>query len=78
MKKQVIASLSALLLTAGINAQERKDTVKTDSMHQEKIKKMPMDTVHHKTPVKPVLPEEQKEKKDKDKQQPIIAPSKRS
>ncbi|MCW3072526.1 MAG: hypothetical protein JWO44_2416 [Bacteroidetes bacterium] len=75
MKKRIISMLALLLMAAGMNAQEnRKDTVKTDSTHMEKIRKMPMDTTHYKTPVKPVLPEEQKDK-DKDKEQPIIAPS---
>ena len=73
MKKQLISLLVLLLTAAGMNAQEnRKDTVKTDSTHLEKIRKMPMDTTHYKTPVKPVLPEEEK---DKTKEQPIIAPS---
>lgn len=54
------------------NAQVKKDTVNPDSTHLEKIRKMPMDTLHHKTPVKPVPPEEQKDKKE---DQPITAPS---
>ncbi|MCW3103772.1 MAG: hypothetical protein JWO09_2212 [Bacteroidetes bacterium] len=73
MKKQVMSVLAMLLMAAGANAQEnKKDTVKTDSTHMEKIRKMPMDTTHYKTPVKPVLPEEEK---NKSKEQPIIAPS---
>ncbi len=55
------------------NAQINKlDTVYTDSTHMEKIKKMPMDTIHHNIPIKPVLPEEQK---DKRRDQPIMTPS---
>lgn len=65
--------LSVFFLALTANAQViEKDTVKPDSTHLEKIRKMPMDTLHQKMPVKPVLPEEQKDKKE---DQPITAPS---
>lgn len=71
--KATISIFLFLLLASFCNAQEnKKDTMFTDSTHMEKIKKMPMDTMHHSIPVKPVLPEEQKDKKGS---QPIHAPS---
>jgi hypothetical protein len=69
MKKKLISCAGLILFAMGLHAQV-KDTVKPDSTHLEKIRKMPMDTVPHNTPVKPVLPEEQK-----DKSQPITTPS---
>lgn len=53
----------------------RRDTVKIDSTHLEKIQKMPMDSIHHKTPIKPVLPEEQRDDKERKDLEPIISPS---
>lgn len=74
MKKVIVSILSMCFMPLITNAQViEKDTVKPDSTHLEKIRKMPMDTIHHKTPVKPVLPEEQKNNKKED--EPITAPS---
>ncbi|MCE3279032.1 MAG: hypothetical protein K0S44_1223 [Bacteroidetes bacterium] len=77
MKKAAI-SISFIFLGLSMGAQEkinRKDTVQVDSTHLEKIKKMPMDSIHHKTPIKPVLPEEQRDDKERKDLEPIISPS---
>jgi hypothetical protein len=66
-------SLAISFLSFSLKAQVKgKDTVQVDSTHQEKIRKMPMDTIHHKTPVKPVLPEQQRDRKN---EEPILTPS---
>lgn len=64
--KYVMILLLAGMFSIKASAQVGKDTVKTDSLHMEKIKKMPMDTMHHKTPVKPILREEQRDKRKED------------
>jgi hypothetical protein len=77
MKKAVI-SFSFIFFVLSVEAQEkinRKDTVQVDSTHLEKIKKMPMDSLHHKTPIKPVLPEEHHDDKERKDLEPIISPS---
>jgi len=58
--KKIIVICAVLFFTCSLNAQVKKDTVKLDSSQIEKIKKMPMDTIHNKMPTKPVLPEEQR------------------
>ncbi|MDF2438365.1 MAG: hypothetical protein K0Q95_2741 [Bacteroidota bacterium] len=64
MKKNIIFISLFFMSIAGVAQVNKKDTVFTDSTHIEKIKKMPMDTVQpHTMPVKPVLPEQQKDKK---------------
>jgi hypothetical protein len=64
MKKAPVFIALFFLCFAGDAQENKKDTVLTDSTHIEKIKKMPMDTVHpHTMPVKPVLPEEQRDKR---------------
>jgi hypothetical protein len=72
--KTTLLSILAVGLSLNLMAQGAgKDTVKPDSTQLEKIKKMPMDTIHHKTPVKPV-PQEKKKEGGKD-ESPILTPS---
>jgi hypothetical protein len=75
MKKIILSIASVMFFTCALKAQNKnKDTVMIDSTQLEKIEKMPMDTIHHKMPVDPVLPEEQKD--DHDKEEPItVSPS---
>lgn len=73
--KKIMGIFTAFLLAGSVNAQVKKDTVKVDSTQMEKIKKMPMDTVFHKMPIKPVLPEEQKH--DNSINSPIQNPKKK-
>lgn len=58
--KKTIGIFVIVFFTCSLNAQVKKDTMKLDSSQIEKIKKMPMDTIHYKMPTKPVLPEEQR------------------
>lgn len=72
MKKIILSLVPVLFLICHSEAQV-KDTAILDSNHIEKIRKMPMDTIHHKPPVNPVSPPDQK---DPNEDEPIrIAPS---
>lgn len=66
MKNTLLSLFIIYTLSASAQA-GKKDTVKLDSTQIEKIKKMPEDTVPHKTPVIPLTPP----KNPKNKETPI-------
>ncbi|HEX8515465.1 MAG TPA: hypothetical protein VF868_04640 [Bacteroidia bacterium] len=74
--KKMILSITLVAAFYNLEAQVKgKDTVKPDSTHLEKIKKMPMDTMDHQTPVKPV-PQDNK-KKDEKNNDAVITPGRK-
>jgi len=80
MKTIAVSIFIACAVSASAQTdRSRKDTVKVDSSHVERIKKMPMDTALHNMPVVPVTPPEQpkstpdpnRQKSQEQKKQPI-------
>lgn len=53
----VLAAVMVLSLTVCKAQTYKKDTIMVDTTQMEKIRKMPMDTIQHKMPVKPLIPD---------------------
>ncbi|MEP7264538.1 MAG: hypothetical protein ABI772_08570 [Bacteroidota bacterium] len=70
MKKIWITFFGAIMFNVSL-AQAPRDIIRVDTTHQEKINKMPMDTVNSKMPVAPLVPDSsRREKKTGDDSDP--------
>jgi hypothetical protein len=58
MKKLVLSVTAALIVSISQAQINKKDTVIPDTNQVEKIRKMPMDTMHHHMPVAPLAPKD--------------------
>lgn len=70
MKKICLTFFGAIMFSMSY-AQAPRDVIRLDTTHQEKINKMPMDTINNKMPVAPLVPDSsRRERKSGDDSDP--------